>query len=783
MTSPLEPQTSRLPVQPSADAVAAGAVSPAGRRVLRRALLAAVAAAALIGALPAGAGAAADPMIQLGLKYAGDGNFGSSLAVTPDGSTAIVGSASGNGGHGEVIVLTRSGAGWVQQAVLLDAACPRSDTGFGTSVAVSADGATVIVGEPNDCEVHQSVGTAHVFTRSGSSWTEQARLTGTGESGAGSFGSGVALSADGSTALVGARTDGRPEYPISEWRGAAFVFTRSGSSWTQQGPKLTQPGNPTGGEFGRSVSLSSSGDTALVGAPQAAGAAWIFTRSGEAWTRQSEPLAVSGFVQEFGVSVSLSSDGRTALVGAPFYETPAGSAWIFSDDGSVWTQQALLTGGGIEGIGGFGQAVALSGDGGTALVGGPLDGPNGNEQDGAAWLFTRSGASWTQQGEKLTGGDERSLEYPRGGFFGSGVALFAEGREALIGAPGDGAGGSMFTFIASPHAPVVATRAASTVGVTEATITGSVDPNGETVSDCHFLYGTTTAYGSSVPCSPNPGSGEGPVAISAQLHGLTQNTKYHYRLFATNASGTNHGQDGLLLTHSYPVQFGRCVAAAKGKSGLFSSSTCTVPATPEKHGFEWLPGPGPKPRFSLNSKPSTPIFLEALGKVRQLSCSHAAGSGEYTGPDSVGGVIIVLTGCQGRAGACASSGAAPGEIVTSALSGKLGVLATSPLGPANNTVGMDLGAGPGSNMIEASCGSDTLRVRGSVIAQAKRNSMRLTTTIAYTESHAAQQYQGFIGGPLESLEASSRGEGFGVAGLKLTLVQSNEEKLEVDSAL
>src|SRR5207244_2614622 len=112
---------------------------------------------------------------------------------------------------------------------------------------------------------YECVGAAWVFTRKGSTWTQQGeKLTGSGEVDRGEFGTSVALSAEGNTALIGGRCDGygAPKY---ECVGAAWVFTRSGSTWAQQGPKLTGGGEIGGGEFGTSVALSADGNIALIG--------------------------------------------------------------------------------------------------------------------------------------------------------------------------------------------------------------------------------------------------------------------------------------------------------------------------------------------------------------------------------------------------------------------------------------------------------------------------------------------------------------------------------------
>ena len=241
-----------------------------------------------------------------------------------------------------------------------------------------------------------------MFTRSGSTWTQQGeKLTGGGETGKGGFSTSVALSADGNTALIGAPYD-------DGGTGAAWVFTRSSGVWSQQGSKLTGTGEVGEGRFGYSVALSADGNTALIGArfdDSGKGAAWVFTRSGSTWTQQGEKLTGAGGTEEgeFGYSVALSADGNTALIGEPEDNNRTGAAWAFTRSGSTWTQQGeKLTGTGKIGAGEFGGSVALSADGNTALIGGRFD----DSGKGAAWVFTRSGSTWTQQGEKLTGTGE-----------------------------------------------------------------------------------------------------------------------------------------------------------------------------------------------------------------------------------------------------------------------------------------------------------------------------------------------------------------------------------------
>jgi hypothetical protein len=377
--------------------------------------------------------------------------FGTSVALSADGDTALVGAPRDNENVGAVWVFTRSGETWSQQGGKLTGTGEIEGGWFGDRVALSANGDTALVGGPQD---HHDVGAAWVFTRSGSTWTQQgAKLTGAGETtGEGYFGESVALSGDGKTALIGGPRDNNDA-------GSAWVFTRSGSTWTQQGAKLTGKEEAAQGNFGTSVALSENGSTALIGAGLIGGigtseaAAWVFTRSGSTWAQQGAKLTGAGEVGEghFGLGVALSDDGNTALIGGPWDNDSAGSAWVFTRSGETWSQDGeKLAGSGQTGNGEFGYSVALSADGNTAVVGGPED----NDWIGSAWVFTRSGETWTQQGSKLVGdcandcANEGTGETGEGRF-GESVALSADGDTALIGAPRDGSSGAVWVFTRS----------------------------------------------------------------------------------------------------------------------------------------------------------------------------------------------------------------------------------------------------------------------------------------------------------------------------------------------
>jgi hypothetical protein len=171
------------------------------------------------------------------------------------------------------------------------------------------------------------------------------------------------------------------------------VFTRSGNTWTQQGLKLVGSGGTAGADQGASVALSADGNTAVIGGPgdsSGAGATWIFTRSGSTWSQQGLKLVGTGSVQPStqGAKVALSADGNTLIMGGYTDNSSAGAAWIFSRSGTTWSQRgAKLVGSGAVGPATQGLAVAMSGDRRTALVGGIGD----VASVGATWAYALVG--------------------------------------------------------------------------------------------------------------------------------------------------------------------------------------------------------------------------------------------------------------------------------------------------------------------------------------------------------------------------------------------------------
>jgi hypothetical protein len=299
-------------------------------------------------------------------------------SVSIDGDTAVA------GGGGLAHVFVRSGGSWTLQQTLGTPAVP--DDAFGWSVAISGD--TLLVGAPY---AGSNAGAAYVFVRSGTTWTEQQKLLASDGAPGDQFGSGVSIAGD--TVVVGATWDDVPGAPDG---GSAYVFVRSGVAWSQQ-QKLVAPDGGLAEHFG-TVSLS--GDTAAVGASHDNlggepgvhnGSTYVFVRSGTTWSLQQKLTASDATNADyFGSSVSVAGD--VLVVGAPLDDTAAGtdagSAYVFVRSGSAWleVQKLLAPDGAASDL--FGQSVAFYG--GTAVVGAIWDDTSGGPDSGSAHVFRGS---------------------------------------------------------------------------------------------------------------------------------------------------------------------------------------------------------------------------------------------------------------------------------------------------------------------------------------------------------------------------------------------------------
>jgi hypothetical protein len=477
---------------------------------------------------------------QQGNKLIGSGATGnawqgSSVSISADGNTALVGGNEDNNGVGAAWVFTRSGGVWNQQGSKLVCAGSIGIALIGKSVSLSGDGNTAIVGGLNDS---LGQGAAWVFTRTGGVWTQQRKIAGS-LTGVYVLGYSVSLSSDGNTAILGgmASTNGHP---------VALVYTRIGGVWSQQGSVLDGTGAVPGGT-GVAVSLSADGNTAIVGGREddlAKGASWIFVRSGGVWSQQGNKLVGSPAINATrqGSSVSLSSDGNTAMIGKSV--NGIGGAWVFTRSGGVWNQQgSQLVATGTVGNSGnqLGISVSLSGDGNIALVGGKAD----NDFVGAVWVFKRNGSVWTQEGEKVvgTGGVGSSNQ-------GFSVSLSSDGNTALVGGVGDNANvGAAWVFTHDTPLPIQLASFTATI-----VNGGNVRLDWTTLSEINN-------YGFHVQRSPENESNYQTLTNSfIPGHGTTNEPQHYsfadvsvlpgqwyYRLKQIDLDGTVHYSDGVTI--------------------------------------------------------------------------------------------------------------------------------------------------------------------------------------------------------------------------------------------
>ena len=372
---------------------------------------------------------------------------------------------------------------------------------FGYAVAISGDGNTMAVGAPfedsnaigvggsQDDNSAISSGAAYVFTLSNGIWSQQAYLKASNTDVFDRFGFSVAISGDGNTVVVGAIGEassatgtsidsfGQADNSASS-SGAAYVFTRSGTVWTQQA-YVKASNTEQGDTFGFSVAISGDGNTMAVGAPfesssatgvggdqtnnnkPNSGAVYTFIRSGVVWSQQAYLKASNtDAFDQFGLSVAISGDGNTVVVGALLEDSNAtgvdgdqtnnnkpnsGAVYTFIRSGVVWGQQAYLKASNTDAGDNFGSSVAISGDGNTMAVGALLEDSNATgtsidsfgqadntaTNSGAAYIFTRSGTDWSQQAyvkASNTGAND---------LFGGSGAISGDGNTVAVSAVGE----------------------------------------------------------------------------------------------------------------------------------------------------------------------------------------------------------------------------------------------------------------------------------------------------------------------------------------------------------
>ena len=398
-----------------------------------------------------------------------------------------------------------SSAGQWKQFAYLKASNPAEDahlgcggtlTGHaGNTSAISDDGNTIAVGAPhensgakgingnqNDTSAY-SAGAVYVFTRRGTTVAQQAYVKASNPMPSANFGSSVVLSRDGNTMAVAAYYESSAATGINGNQndrsipeaGAVYIFTRTGTTWSQQayikasntGTAAVGEGFAEGDQFGYSIALSSDGNTLAVGAigedsnamgingDQAdnsagqSGAAYVFTRSGAAWTQQSYiKSAMTRPNVLFGYSIGLSANGDTLAVAEYDADRGKGALYVLARTAGGWSHQARIQADNAENGDSLGYSLAISDDGNTIASGAAdedcmipginqagcdKDQPQDNSS-GAAYVFVRNGTSWTQQAFIKASNPGRQ------DWFGVRIAISGDGNTVAVGAPNEDSG-------------------------------------------------------------------------------------------------------------------------------------------------------------------------------------------------------------------------------------------------------------------------------------------------------------------------------------------------------
>ena len=364
---------------------------------------------------------------------------------------------------------------------------------FGSSIAISLDGSTLVVGAPgersnatgingdqNDNLIQAGAGAVYVFRFDGTDWGQQAYIKPSNSPG-GRFGHSIAVSSDGNTLAVGAYAEdsnatginGDQNDNSAATSGAVYLFRFDGTEWSQH-DYIKASNTDVGDMFGHSVALSEEGDTLAVGAwgedsnatgingdqndnsASGAGAVYVFRFDGTEWSQHEYVKASNaGSADAFGKRIAVSADGNTLAVGAVREESAAtsingdqldnsapnaGAAYVFRFDGMNWSQQAYIKASNTDSKDFFGGDIAISADGNTLAVGAEGEkseatGINGNQNDnsailsGAVYIFRFDGAGWFQEAYAKASNSEE------GDYFGLDVTLSGDGNTLAVGAP------------------------------------------------------------------------------------------------------------------------------------------------------------------------------------------------------------------------------------------------------------------------------------------------------------------------------------------------------------
>lgn len=380
-------------------------------------------------------------------KVASDA-FGASVAVDSTATRIIVGAnladVSGTTDAGAVYVFIRSGVTWTLEQKISASDKAASDS-FGKSVAIDADATRLAIGSYQaDVSAVTDVGAVYIYLRTGTTWAFEQKIVAADRVTGDYFGWSLAMATDGSRLVSGAIRNDVSSVPDS---GAAYVFSRSGTVWTQEQKIVpSDPGNTD--FFGNRVTCDASCTRIAVGVRLAetgftnSGAAYVFLRTGTTWAQEQKIIPFDAATElNFGMTVALDATGTRMVVGAP--ATGAGTSstisavYIYLRSGTVWALEQKIApsdkGAGDQ----VGYWVAINATGSHVVVGSHQNDPASVSNAGAAYLFSRNGTTWNQE-NKYTASDKAANDG-----FGITVAIAADNSRVVICASDADPGGTV----------------------------------------------------------------------------------------------------------------------------------------------------------------------------------------------------------------------------------------------------------------------------------------------------------------------------------------------------
>ena len=318
--------------------------------------------------------------------------FGDSVAITADGSRVAIGDPmagpNNSGNSGKIYIYSRVGSAWSLEATLFAADRAAADF-LGTAISMDETGTRLIAGAPGgDAGGNNSCGKIYCFVRSGTTWTQEAMVYPSGAVANFGLGTSCAVSKDGTRFVVGGRYDSYNNLT----QGILYVYLRSGSTWSQEA--IIAPADIAMNDyFGMFVDIDSSGTRIVAssyasnhGGLTASGKAYVYTRSGTSWTQEAVLLATGRAQYDyFGSDVSISADGQTIAIGAHGSGT-IGKAYVFTRSGGSWTQSAALTT--SSSTDKFGFAVAMSSDVSKLAISAMMADPAGVVDAGSLYIYS-----------------------------------------------------------------------------------------------------------------------------------------------------------------------------------------------------------------------------------------------------------------------------------------------------------------------------------------------------------------------------------------------------------